>query len=44
MPLSVRIGRAVAIVALVLFFLFLFGLQLLTSASGNQAGGYGKVM
>lgn len=36
MPLSVRISRALAIVALVLFFVLLFGLPLLTSTSGNH--------
>lgn len=36
MPLTVRISRTLAVVALVLFFLLLLGLPLLTSASGNH--------
>jgi chromate transport protein ChrA len=39
MPLAVRIARSLAIVALVLFFALLFGLPLLTSASGNHLVG-----
>jgi chromate transporter len=35
-PLTVRIARTLAIVALVLFFVLLLGLPLLTSASGNH--------
>lgn len=36
MPLSIRIGRSLAIIALVLFFALLFGLPLLASGSGNH--------